>query len=101
VGWNDHAAAGDFVADELRGEVFTLGDEVHFVGDDALAGGFELGHVLLSIPFVANRRHQISSLSSSALIPMSRRILRSRPRPMVLPLWTGTVVLRPSAWPKR
>ena len=44
VGRDDHAAAGDLVADQFGVEVLALGDEVHFVGDDALAGGFELRH---------------------------------------------------------
>ena len=45
VGRDDHAAAGDLGADQLRVEVFALGDVLHLGGDDALAGGFELGHV--------------------------------------------------------
>ncbi len=44
VGGNDHSAARDLVADQLRGEILSLGDKAHLVGDDALAGGFELGH---------------------------------------------------------
>ena len=44
VGRDDHAAAGDLVADQLGVEVFALGDETHLVGDDALAGGFHLRH---------------------------------------------------------
>src|SRR5262249_46471744 len=41
---NDHAAARHLIADQFRRQVFALGDEVHLVGDNALAGGFELGH---------------------------------------------------------
>ena len=44
VGGDDHAAAGDLVADQLGVEVLALGDEAHLVGDDALAGGFHLRH---------------------------------------------------------
>ena len=44
VGRDDHAAAGDLGADQLRVEVFAPGDELHLGGDDALAGGFELRH---------------------------------------------------------
>ena len=38
-------AAGDDLADQLRREVFALGGIVHFIGDDALAGRFELGEL--------------------------------------------------------
>ena len=44
VGGDDHPAAGHLVADQLDGEVLARGDKAHLVGDDALAGGFELGH---------------------------------------------------------
>ena len=44
VGGDDHAAAGHLVADQFGVEVLALGDEAHLVGDDALAGGFELRH---------------------------------------------------------
>ena len=44
VGRDDHAAAGDLVADQLGVEVFAAGDEVHLVGDGPLAGGFQLRH---------------------------------------------------------
>lgn len=44
VGGDDESACGDLVADLLCGEVgLTLGDAVHLGGDDAEAGGFELG----------------------------------------------------------
>ena len=45
VGGDDHAAAGDFVADQLGRELFLVGDEVHFFGDDALARVVHLGEV--------------------------------------------------------
>ncbi len=38
VGGDDHAAAGDFVADEFGRDVFAAGDVLHFTGDDAAAG---------------------------------------------------------------
>src|SRR5881398_3704244 len=36
VGGNDHAAAGDFAANELRLELFAFGDVLHLFGDDTL-----------------------------------------------------------------
>ena len=44
VGRDDHPAAGDFVADQLRLEAFALGDEFHLRRDLAGAGLFDLGH---------------------------------------------------------
>ena len=44
VGRDDHAAAGDLVADQFRVEGLAAGDVVHLVGDDALAGRFDLRH---------------------------------------------------------
>jgi hypothetical protein len=44
VGGDDHSATRNFRADELGIEVLPLGYELHLIGDDALAGGFELGH---------------------------------------------------------
>ena len=49
VGRDDHAAAGHLVADQLGVEVLALGDEAHLVGDDALAGRFDLGHGIASL----------------------------------------------------
>ena len=45
VGGDDHASAGDFVADQLGRELFFVGDEGHFFGDDALARVVHLGEV--------------------------------------------------------
>ena len=44
VGRDDHASACHFGADKFGIEIFALGDEVHFLGDNALAGGFNLSH---------------------------------------------------------
>src|SRR5262249_7756490 len=43
VGGDDHAPAGHLVADQLGLEVLALGDEGHLLGDDAPAGGVQLG----------------------------------------------------------
>ena len=44
IGRNHHSAAGYFVADELLGEIFSLGNELHLGRDLAPAGTFKLGH---------------------------------------------------------
>ena len=44
VGGNDHPAAGDFVANQLRLEPLAAGDEFHLRRDPAGAGLFDLGH---------------------------------------------------------
>src|SRR5207248_3239187 len=44
VGRDDHAAAGDLVADQPGVQVLAAGDVTHFVRNPALAGGFNLGH---------------------------------------------------------
>ena len=44
VGGDDHAAAGHLVADEFDVEILAVGDETHFIGNNALAGGFDLSH---------------------------------------------------------
>src|SRR5207237_6559402 len=36
VGWNDQPADGDFVANRLRRQLFSLGDPKHLGGDRAL-----------------------------------------------------------------
>ena len=53
VGGDDHAAAGDFVADEFRRQLFLVGDEAHLFGDDALAGVVHLGEVAGGVFFLA------------------------------------------------
>src|SRR5579885_2132294 len=45
---NDESACSDFRANELRGEVFAFGDELHFLGDDAFARKVHLGDVVVS-----------------------------------------------------
>ena len=49
VGGDDHPAAGDFVADQLGREVLAVGDVVHLLGDDALAGVVHLGEVAVGV----------------------------------------------------
>ena len=49
VGGDDGAAARDFAADELRVDLFALGDKLHFLGDDALAARVHLRHVARAV----------------------------------------------------
>lgn len=37
VGGNDHAPSRDLIANQLRGEIFPMRDELHFLGYDILA----------------------------------------------------------------
>ena len=49
VGGDDHAAASDFVADQLGRDLFAVGDVLHFLGDDALAGVVHLREVAVFV----------------------------------------------------
>src|SRR5208337_1717716 len=49
VGRNDHAAAGNLVADQLRRKFLAAGDVVHFFADDSLAGVVHLGKIAVAI----------------------------------------------------
>ena len=49
VGGDDHASAGDFVADQLGCELLFVRDERHFFGDYAFAGVVHLGEVAVSV----------------------------------------------------
>ena len=49
IGRDDHAAAGDFVAHQFRGEFFPLGDVEHLLGDQALAGVMHLREVAVFV----------------------------------------------------
>src|ERR1039458_9512704 len=51
VGWDDHTAAGSLRADEFRRDLLALRDEVHFLGDDALAGVMHLSANLVVFTF--------------------------------------------------
>src|SRR5579859_4725003 len=55
IGGDDHAATGDFIADKLGRELFFVGDEGHFFGNDALAGVVHLGEVAVRVLLLAAR----------------------------------------------
>ncbi len=51
VGWDHHAARGDFIANQLDRQVFAFGDVFHFGGDFARAGRQQLGHAIRTQEF--------------------------------------------------
>ena len=53
VGRDDHAAAGDFVADELGRQLFLVGNERHLFRDGALARVVHLGKIAGRVLFLA------------------------------------------------
>ncbi len=48
IGGDDHASGGDFVADELGGQLLALGDEHHLFGDQSLAGKVHLREIVVT-----------------------------------------------------
>ena len=55
VGGDDHASAGNFVAHQFGRELFLVGDEGHFFGDDALARVVHLREVAAFVFLLAAR----------------------------------------------
>src|ERR1700679_1841917 len=53
VSGDDHAPAGDFVADKFRRELFFVGDGAHFFGDHAVSGVMHLRKVSGGVFFLA------------------------------------------------
>ena len=49
VGGNNHASAGDFVANQFGRKLFPVGDVSHFLGDHAIAGITHLGEIAVGI----------------------------------------------------
>jgi hypothetical protein len=70
VGWNNHAATRDFIANELRCQTFARCDVAHFFGDFALAGQVHLRIIAVAVlqaTFDPSSSHQDSLTENSAL----------------------------------
>src|ERR1700722_18968425 len=49
IGGKDGATTGDLTANQFRLEVFAFGDELHLLGDQALASQVHLRHVSVAV----------------------------------------------------
>ena len=57
VGGDDHASAGDFVADEFGRQLFFVGDEAHLFRDHALARVVHLEKLPVVFSFLRRASH--------------------------------------------
>src|ERR1017187_4223959 len=69
VGWNDHPSNCHFVADKFGRDLFALGHEDHFFGEQSLARKVHLRHVA-----VAAARGLFAALGD----PLSARLQNAR-----------------------
>ncbi len=94
VGGDDHAAAGHFGADQLRRELLALGDVLHLLGDDALAGVVHLradGVVITEgSPLLA---HEANYRTHGLSRPPRHRYTRDMRRPAFVPaIWLAACI---------
>jgi hypothetical protein len=71
---NNHASAGNFVAHQFGRQLFLVGDERHFFGDDALAGVVHLRKLPVAFSFLRRASHSArgwGTLCSVAAVAVS------------------------------